>query len=313
MIVTMTAHVSSQMQERIKQSVEEAGGSVIVTHDPMDVTASPTIHFGDAPLEFVESHPTLRWIQTTSAGVDRLTLAGRPFPKDVILTNASGVFGVAGGEHILGMMLYFARGFGFYFGNQRAGQWVREISHARLLQGRTLVVLGLGDLGKHTVKRARAFGMNIIGMKRSPGSVEGVDRVVTTEALDEVLPIADHLAITLPLTNQTRRLLDARRLALLPRGAYLYNIGRGAIIDQDALVQALKSGHLAGAGLDVFEEEPLPAQSPLWKMENVLITPHVGADTPWDYDAAAEIFLDNLKRYLRGEPLRNQVDPSEGY
>lgn len=313
MIVSISAPVSAAMRERIRQTLEAAGAVPCFVDRLRDVREAPVVHFGDVTIDFVYAHPSLRWIQTTSAGVDRLTLADRPFPREILLTNASGVFGVAGGEHILAMMLHFARGFSFYLANQRRGEWVRDISHARLLKGQTLVLLGLGDLGREVARRARAFDMRVIGVKRTPGEVEGVDRVVTSDRLDDVLPLADHLAITLPLTKETHHLLNARRLGLLPRGAYVYNIGRGAVIDQAALVDALMSGHVAGAGLDVFEEEPLPADSPLWRMENVLITPHIGADTPWDFDAAAEIFLDNFARYTRGETLRNVVDPSLGY
>lgn len=313
MIVSMTAPISSGMQERIRRAVESAGGVVQFTDRLREVRESPVIHFGHVSIDFVYAHPTLRWIQTASAGVDHLTMAARPFPSEIVLTNASGVYGVAGGEHVLAMMLHFARGLSFYLVNQRRGEWVRDVSRARLLQGRTVVILGLGDLGREVARRARAFDMNIIGVKRTPGTVDGVDRVVTTEELDEVLPLADHLVVTLPLTQETYRLLDVRRLGLLRRGAYVYNIGRGAIIEEQALIDALRSGHVAGAGLDVFEEEPLPATSPLWQMDNVLITPHIGADTPWDYDAAAAVFLDNFQRYVRGEPLRNVVDLARGY
>ena len=192
------------------------------------------------------------------------------------------------------MMLYFARGLHFYTANQRRGEWVRDVSYARLLKDRTAVILGLGDIGREVARRARAFGMRIIGVKRTLRPVEEADRVVTSEQLDDVLPLADHLAVTLPLTRETYHLLDARRLSLLPRGAFVYNIGRGAVVDEQALIEALRSGHIAGAGLDVFEDEPLPPESPLWRMDNVLITPHVGADTPWDYDAAGGGFLGQL-------------------
>lgn len=313
MLVTVSVRVSEGMRRRIEGAVAAAGGRVQFVAHVNEIREESVIHFGDATLDFVYRQPRLRWIHTASAGVDRLTLGDRPFPKHVLLTNSSGVYGVAGAEHVLGMMLHFARGFHFYLKQQRLGAWVRDLTPARRLQGSTVVVLGLGDLGRNVVARAKAFGVRVIGVRRQPGAVPGADRVVTVDELDAVLPLADHLVITLPLTAQTRRLLDRRRLFLLPKGAYVYNIGRGAVIDQDALVEALQAGHLAGAGLDVFEQEPLPPESPLWRMENVIITPHIGADTPWDADAAAELFLDNLQRFLDGKPLRNVVDPDLGY
>jgi len=312
-LVSVTAPLSFAVRDRIRKAIEAAGGAVHFAERLRDVPAGPEIHFGHVSLDFVYAHPTLRWVQTASAGVDRLTMGDRPFPAGVLLTNASGVYGTAGGEHVLAMMLYFARGLHFYTANQRRGEWVRDVSYARLLKDRTAVILGLGDIGREVARRARAFGMRIIGVKRTLRPVEEADRVVTSEQLDDVLPLADHLAVTLPLTRETYHLLDARRLSLLPRGAFVYNIGRGAVVDEQALIEALRTGHIAGAGLDVFEDEPLPPERPLWRMDNVLITPHVGADTPWDYDAAAEVFLDNFSRYVRGEPLRNVVDPALGY
>lgn len=313
MFVTVTTRVSDAMRQRIEEAVNAVGGRVSFVSDYKEIDGEPTIHFGDVPLDFVYAQPGLRWIQTASAGVDRLTLGDRPFPKHVVLTNASGVFGIAGAEQVVGMMLYFARGFPFYMAQQRRNAWVRDYSHARLLKGSTVVVLGLGDLGMRLVERLGVFDVRIIGVRRTSKPAPGVDRVLTVDRIDEALPLADHLAVTLPLTVETRGLLDRRRLGLLPKGAYLYNIGRGAVIDQEALVEALQTGHLAGAGLDVFEKEPLPAESPLWQMPNVIVTPHIGADTPWDADGSAEIFLDNLKRFVAGQPLRNVVDPDVGY
>lgn len=312
MLVCVAVPLSPQVRQRVVETVVALGGEVIFAQDFSKVDASPTIIFGGPPIDFVLRQKRLRWVQTASAGVDALVLSGA-FPKDVLLTSGTGVYGAAGGEHLLAMMLHFARGFHFYLKNQREGAWVREYAYARLLQGKTLVLLGLGDIGRHVVERARPFGMRILGVKRSPGAAPGVDRVYTTDQLDEVLPLADHLAITLPLTQETRGLIDRRRLSLLPQGAYIYNIGRGAVIDEEALLDALQSGHLGGAGLDVFTEEPLREGHPFWSMENVLITPHMGANTPWDHDVAAEIFMENLRRFVAGEPLRNRVDLEKGY
>jgi len=312
-IVLVTVSLGDDMRRRVAERIERLGGKAVFASDACTAAVEPEVLFGPAPVEYIAAQPRLRWVQTHSAGVDHLLGKEIPFPRHVKLTNASGVYGVAGGEHVLAMMLYFARGLHVFGRNQRKRAWIREIEHARLLKGETLCVLGLGDLGRQVVSRAKAFGMRIIGVKRRPEAVEGVDRVVSPAELDEVLPETKHLAITLPLTAETRGMIDARRLSLLPRGAFVYNIGRGAVIDQAALVEALRSGHLGGAGLDVFVEEPLPEGDPLWTMENVLITPHVGADTPWDNDKAAELFLENFRRFVAGEPLMNEVDLDLGY
>lgn len=314
MIVLVTVPLSEQARQMVAAAVAELGGRVLFSQGVDGVDVEPTVIFGSAPVAYLAARSKLKWVHAHSAGVDHLVgNPNVPFPKDVTLTNSSGVFSVAGGEHILAMMLYFARGLYFYRQNQQRGAWVRDISHARLLKGETLCVLGLGGIGREVVARAKAFEMRIIGVKRNPEPVEGVERVISPDRLDEVLPETQHLAITVPLTRETRGMIDARRLSLLPKGAFLYNIGRGAVVDEEALVEALRSGHLGGAGLDVFVQEPLPEGHPLWSMDNVIITPHIGADTPWDNDRAAELFVENLRRFAAGEPLINEVDVELGY
>ncbi|HLS90623.1 MAG TPA: D-2-hydroxyacid dehydrogenase [Limnochordia bacterium] len=313
MIVLVTVPLSANARQRVVEAVATHGGEAVFVEHVDEAEISPTVIFGSAPVEYIASQPKLRWVQTHSAGVDHLLGKATPFPRHVILTNASGVYDTAGGEHILAMMLYFARGLYFYQRHQRRGAWVRDLSYARLLYGQTVCILGLGGIGRQVAVRARAFGMRVLGVKRNPQPVEGVERVVSPDQLDEVLPETQHLAITVPLTPETRGMIDARRLRLLPRGAFLYNIGRGAVVDEEALIEALQTGHLGGAGLDVFVEEPLPEGHPFWSMDNVLITPHMGADTPWDNDRAAELFIDNFRRFVAGEPLRNVVDLDLGY
>lgn len=313
MIVLVTVALSDEARRRVAEHVNRLGGEAVFAENPRDAAVEPDVIFGVAPLDYIAQQSKLRWVHVQSAGVDVYFGKAIPFPRHVKLTNSSGVYGVAGGEHILAMMLYFARGLYFYGSNQRHGAWVRKVEYARLLHGQTLCVLGLGDIGRQVVARARAFGMRIIGVKRNPEPIEGVERVYSPDELDEALPQSQHLAITLPLTAETRGLIDARRLRLLPKGAFVYNIGRGAVVDQAALVEALQSGHLGGAGLDVFVEEPLPEGDPLWAMDNVIITPHIGADTPWDNDRAAELFIENLRRFVAGEPLINQIDLELGY
>ena len=169
-----------------------------------------------------------------------------------------------------------------------------------------LGVVGLGPIGLEVARLGVALRMRTIGVRRTPRGDEPCETWPMAR-LDELLAQADALVLAVPLGDDTRHLLDARRLALLKRGAWLVNVGRGALVDEAALVAALQSGHLGGAGLDVFETEPLPPESPLWSMPNVIVTPHNSGDAPGNLDRAAAIFLDNLARYGRGEPLRNEV------
>lgn len=313
--VLITASLTERVRERVAEAVREGGGRPLfhTVAELKGMDCEPDVIFGNVPVDFVIRQRRLRWLQTVSAGVDSLAARADELPPGLVITNGSGVYGPAGGDHVMAMILYFTRGLGHYTRAQLRGEWAPDITRMARLLGQTLVVLGLGDLGQNVARRAKAFGMRVIGVKRTPGEVDGVDRVVTLEAIDSVLPEADHLAITLPLTPATRGLLDRRRLALLPKGAFVYNIGRGAIIDEEALVEALHSGHLGGAGLDVFVKEPLPAGHPLWTFENVLITPHLGANTPRDHDIAADIFIPNWRRWRSGEPLENLVDLRLGY
>jgi len=178
-----------------------------------------------------------------------------------------------------------------------------------------LLVVGLGDIGLALAARARAFGMITLGARRRLDQPHpaGFAEIAGVERLPELLPAADHVAICLPLTPRTRGLFDAAMLARLKPGAYLYNVGRGAIVDSAALASALLSGRVAGAGLDVTDPEPLPPDSPLWALDNVLITAHTAGATPRYWDRALEILLANVERFRQGEPLLNRVDPAEGY
>jgi phosphoglycerate dehydrogenase-like enzyme len=187
------------------------------------------------------------------------------------------------------------------------------------LSGQTLGIVGLGRIGEALVVRARAFGMRIVAVKRDPasrydGSTDAQpDALYGLDGLSDLMRESDHVCIALPYTPQTHHLINAELIAAMKPTAYLYNIARGAIIDESALIAALREGVIAGAGLDVFEEEPLPQSSELWGMQNVIITPHVAGLTPYYFDRFAKLFADNLRRYLRGERLNNLYDPDRGY
>jgi phosphoglycerate dehydrogenase-like enzyme len=264
--------------------------------------------------------PRLRWLSSWAAGVER---AARPalLARGIALTSASGVHGPNIAEQLLAMILMFTRALPRLHRAQLARRWERNFASRAdgpgELTGKTVLIVGLGRIGEALAARARPFGVRLVAVKHDPSTRHdagvAVDELVGMAALDDVLGRADHVCLTVPLTPDTQHLIDARRLALLRPTAYLYNISRGPVIDQAALVEALRAGRLAGAGLDVFEHEPLPDDSPLWDLDNVILTPHTAGFTPHYFERAAALFADNLDRYLSGQPLRNAYDPARGY
>jgi phosphoglycerate dehydrogenase-like enzyme len=196
---------------------------------------------------------------------------------------------------------------------QRERRWVHDEMVGTVLAGTTMGILGLGTIGSAVARRAGAFGMRVIGTKRRPAPLEGVDEVLPSERTDAVLREAAVLVVSLPLTQETRGIVGAREIDLLPPGGFLVNVGRGGLVDESALVAALRRGHLAGAGLDVFAQEPLPVDSPLWTAPGMIITPHVSGDQPGYMAQVTAVFCENLRRYLAGQPLLNVVDPALGY
>jgi phosphoglycerate dehydrogenase-like enzyme len=252
----------------------------------------------------------LRWVHAAGAGVERLCqdVAG----TDIIVTN-SHIHGDPISEHVFGMLLSLARRLPEFFQCQEQRRWARHDRPGTLLAGRTMGVLGLGTLGVAVAKRAAAFGMRVVGTKRTPAPVPHVDRVFPSHELDEVLRMSDAVVVTLPYTAETKGLIGARELALLPPGAFVINVGRGGIIDEAALVAALRSGRLGGAGSDVFDQEPLPEDSPLWDTPRLIITSHCAGAFEGYMDRVVPLFCENLRRYLAGRPLLNVVDVSRGY
>lgn len=263
-------------------------------------------------VELLSDAPRLQWVQTLTAGADAVS-----FPdlaaRGIVMTNGSGIHAPNLAEHLLGLMLAFARNLQSLMRLQQRREWAQQARQFEL-GGQTLCVVGLGDIGLALAERANALGMRVTGVRRRdipcPPFVEAVARLDTMDAL---LAEADHVAVCLPLTARTGTVIDADKLRVMKRGAYIYNIGRGELIDQDVMIELLASGHLAGAGLDVTTPEPLPADSPLWDMENVIITSHTGGRSPRRLDRFIDLLLDNIERYRTDQPLRNVVDPVEGY
>jgi len=265
--------------------------------------------------ELLAAAPRLAWVQSYSAGVENvLAVPGLVERDGIVLTNGSGAHGPVIAEHVFALLLHLTRGLAAYGDAQARGEWARGAAQGEALSGRTVLVAGLGAIGDQVARRARAFGMTVLATARTQRDrPPHVDELVTSERMDELLPRADVLVICLPLTDATRGLFDRRRLSLLRRGAYVINIARGEILDSDALLEALVSSHLGGAGLDVTDPEPLPAGHPLWTAPNLVITPHVAGDAELTRKRRDALIEENLARFATGRPLLNVVDRLAGY
>jgi len=256
----------------------------------------------------------LRWVQAGIAGVDGM-LANGMKEHPAILTNARGAHGIPMAEHILAMMFAQANRLPLLVTAQQERRRAREqaVREKWELDGQTIGVVGLGDVGATLAHKSKALGLRVLGVRRSTQPFPGIDGVWPPSSLDEILPECDHVALCLPRTPETEQILDARRIASLKTTACVYNVGRGSAIDQEALTAALGNGRLAGAGLDVTTPEPLPDDSPLWSMPNVILGQHSSGHSPFNHERITRIFAANLARYVRGEPLENVVDKNRGY
>ena len=270
---------------------------------------------GGLPHHLFPQAPNLRWLQQWGAGADWLLRTPEAVQHDFVLTSASGVHAVPISEQIIGYLLAFARGLHRAICAQTKRQWHRETKQSLFeLAGKTMVLIGVGAIGERTAEIAVALGMRVLGIRRDPMmDVPHIEAMYGPEQLMNVLPQADFVVLTVPLTQETRGMIGERELRAMKSSAYIVNIGRGGTIHQEALIQALHEGWIAGAGLDVFAAEPLPQDSPLWDMENVIITGHYAGMTPEYDNRALEILLENLDRYRTGQKLFNIVDKKLGY
>ena len=291
---------------------------VLVTQDRAEMeTALPNVEIAVAgfPRAFILRAPNLRWVQQWGAGADWLINHPEVVDRNFILTNASGIHAIPISEHILAFMLSFARGFYIAARNQAEGQWRGvEDRHIFELAGKTVVLIGVGAIGERTAVLASALGMKVIGVRYNRNKpADGVDEMVGPDQLLTVLPEGDFVVLTVPLTPASKNMIGETELRAMKPTSYIINIGRGGTIDQEMLVRALQENWIAGAGLDVTTPEPLPSDSPLWEMENVIITAHYSGATPYYNQRAMAIFLDNLARYGDGRPLCNVVDKQLAY
>jgi phosphoglycerate dehydrogenase-like enzyme len=260
--------------------------------------------------DVVPRAPRLRWIQSISAGVEELASPILP-ARGIVLTNAAGVYDPGLAESVLGFLLAFSTRI-LEDARLEPGAWPHE--GTRLLRGTTALVVGAGSIGTEVGRVLKASGLLVRGVARTPRPPDGVfDAIVDVEELHAELARADHVVNVLPITDATRGFFDAGAFAAMRPRAVFVNIGRGATVDEPAMIEALERGVIAGAALDVFAVEPLPAESPLWRMPNVLVSPHRAGDHERWMDDVGALFVDNLKRFVAGEPLRNVVDVDLGY
>lgn len=258
----------------------------------------------------------LKWIHATAAGVAQLM-----YPElrksGIVVTNARGIHSVPMAEHILGMIIAMARRFPDAVRFQRVGHWAQqEIWDARPseLNGKVLLIVGFGSIGRELARLMQPMGMHVWGVTRSgQGKNAFVERIFPAAELHTALPQADFVVIAAPETPDTRQMIGQRELALMKPTAYLFNVARGTLIDEDALIAALHSRAIAGAGLDVTAEEPLSSESPLWKFDNVFITPHISAGTDRLWQRQEDLLMDNLARWFEGRELLNRVSLEQGY
>ncbi len=279
-----------------------------------------------------DTAPRLRWIQAHSAGVEKLLAQPLLASEDIVVTTASGIHASKMAEFTLAMMLAFGHKLAVMLRLQQKSDWPEnrfELLLPRELRGATLGIVGYGSIGRATARLAQSFGMQVLATKRDvfhpqatseyylpgTGDPDGtyVNRLYPPEALKPMLADSDFVQVTVPSTNANFHLIDESALASMRKNAVLINVARGDVVDEASLIRALQTKQIAGAALDVFEREPLPTDSPLWKMDNVIISPHVSGNTDHYNESAAELFAQNLERYLTDQDLLNQVDRKRGY
>ncbi len=266
--------------------------------------------------EMSAAAPNMRWLNLWTAGIDGAAIPALA-RRGVLVTHSSGVHAVKIATHMMACVLMFACRMPHFMRAQRAGAWKTEGDGYDDLSERTIGIVGLGRIGEALAVRARSFGMRVVATKRDVAHrydpTVAVDALYPANRLPEMLAEADHVCITTRYTPATHHLFDRAMLAHMKRSAYLHNTARGRIVDEAALVDALQARSIRGAALDVFETEPLAAASPLWAMENVIVTPHVAGYSPTYFPRVAQLFAENLARYTEGKALSNLYDPERGY
>ncbi len=300
-------------------AITQAGLAARVTIDTLDRTSQPSdaqrantrvLVAASAPAGMLSAMPNLQWAQSLTAGVEGW-LALPDLPEGLTLTCARGTHRESMPENILGALFHIAKPYTAIAGDNRHSRWTQRV--ATPLNGTTLGILGLGAIGQEVARLAAALGMRVIGTRRRPAPVPHVAQVLAADRTDEVLAQSDYVLLLLPATAETDNLIDAGRLAKMKPGAWLLNFGRGRLIQDDDLIAAVKAGTIAGAILDVFRQEPLPADHPFWTTEGIMVLPHIGGPHPQRDRIVAQLFTENLALFLDGKPPKHVVDRSAGY
>lgn len=315
-------------RDGIAAAVREAGIEARVVHLPDDPTARLTVGDSDgieiayftrdirfsghyqAFVDTVTAAPNLKWVHFPNAGVDQHPFLPSLTARKVRLTTSAGSNGEPVAQTAIGGLLMLARNFPHWWAAQGRREWkpMRGDAVPRDLKGQTTLIIGLGLVGTTVARFCRVLGMHVIGVRRTPNKpVDAVHETHALAALPQLLPRCDWVVLACPLTPETQRVINAGTLELLPRGAGLINVCRGGVVDEAAVIEALKNGRLGGAYLDVFEKEPLPAESPLWDLPNVIVSPHNAQASSGNDDRAMRIFLANLVNWAQGRPLQNEV------
>jgi phosphoglycerate dehydrogenase-like enzyme len=299
--------------------VREMGVEVVETFDEADALQvmgdADVFYGGQIGPELLAAGEKLRWMQCSKAGMD-----GFFYPElrasDLVITNTRGIYSDVIADHVFAFVLNFARGMYAYIARQKAARWEKNIAPTIFMGQATMGVVGLGGIGLAVAQRAHAVGMRVVGVDPAPkGSPDYVAQVWGPADLHTMLGEADFVAICVPHTGETEHMMDAAAFDAMKSSAILINIGRGKVVDLQALTAALEDGKLGGAGLDVFEEEPLPPDHPLWQMDNVIITPHLAGMSTYLYqeERRVELLVENMRRFLANEPLLNELDKVKGY
>lgn len=259
----------------------------------------------------LDAAPSLRWHHAPNAGVNHI-LTPKYLERDLILTNGAGVHGIPIAEFVITYLLAYTKRLPILYQLHAEHNWQRGLPNIELF-GKTLLIIGAGGIGQEIAVRAKAFGMRIFGSSRQSQPLPNFDKVVGANEWKELLPESEFVVIAAPLTPETKGLIDMETLGLFRPDSYLINIARGAIVEESALTKALQEGWIAGAALDTVFTEPLPAESPLWTLPNVFITPHCSGNSPRVKERTIALFLENFTRYRQGQQLRNVVDKTAGY
>lgn len=318
-ILVLSSSLKQEHKDRINNIAQAHGAEVCFTESEDDLPdgfEEPDVIYGFG-MNIAKRNKNLKWLCVPSAGVDYLMKPGVFANEECVLSNSSGSYGVTIAEHIIAVTLMMMRRLTSYYGSTLEGRWETAHWPQSSLKDSRITVLGTGDIGTSFARRARAFEpAKITGVSRSGiCSDPSYDVMYKIDSLDEILPETDLLVMSLPATPETDDILNRDRIPAMPKGSYVVNVGRGNAVEEDALADALESGHLAGAALDVFKTEPLPSDSRLWKTKNLLITPHIAGNLTLDYtlDKNVDMFTSDLNNFLEGRPLKYEVDREKGY